>query len=185
MKNNNEKNIQNEPAKVKKKKTRRIHILDVLIVLLVLAVCVGLFFRQDVVDMFGIFSNLKDAEVTFSVKNVSNETLKYISIDDEVYFKADNTTFGTIMPSDESSNRAYAESFAFETFLINGVHNAEVHYPPNTRMDFKGRIQCRGYFADDGSFMLNGSKYLAAGQSMVICTEKVTLQITITGIKAQ
>ena len=182
MKNNNDKNIQTET--IKKKKNRRIHILDVTIVLLVIAVCVGLFFRQEVVDMFGNFSNLQDAEVSFSVKNISDKTRYNISIGDEVYFKSNRNVFGNIMASAENSETPFVVQQASETFIENGTP-ITVTYPPETRINVNGKISCRGYFAEDGSFMLNGSTYLAAGQSMTICTEKVTLQITVMGIEAK
>ena len=181
---NTEKNVQAEPAKVKKKKVKRIHVLDVLIILLVIAVCVGLFFRQDVVNMFGNFSNLKDAEVSFSVENISYKTPEHVSIDDEVYFKSDRNVLGTLMAAVDNGDKPLACQPSTHRENIDG-EEVEVSYPENTRIDANGRIKCRGYFADDGSFMLNGSKYLAAGQKIVVCTELVTLEISITGIKAQ
>ena len=185
MKKKNEKNIETESVKqVKQKKSRRIHILDVTIVLLIIAICVGLFFRQEVVDMFGNFRNLEEAEVSFSVKNISDKTRYNIYIGDEVYFKTDRNVFGTIMETSENSEIALIVVPASETFVENGT-SITVNYPPETRINANGKIKCKGYFAEDGSFMINGSTYIAAGQSMVVCTEKVTLQINITGITAK
>ena len=58
----------------------------------------------------------------------------------------------------------------------------EVTYPEKTRIDAQGRIICKGNLSSEGSFLLNGNNYIAPGQSHIICTENVTLQINILSI---
>ena len=46
-----------------------------------------------------------------------------------------------------------------------------------------GTIKCDCAVAENGSFLLGGSLYLATGQTYTVCTEKVTFDITITAIE--
>ena len=109
--------------------------------------------------------------------------VKYIKIDDEVYFKDTGDSFGTIVPYTENSTRPLHDPPATEIVYVEGTNEfKEILYPLNTRVDAEGKIKCIGSFASDGTFMLNGSNYIAPGQTFTVCTEKVTLEITITDI---
>jgi len=180
---NKEKKIKNETKK--EKRLPRFHFLDAIIILLVIAVCVGVFFRQNIFDLFGSFKNLTVTEVSFSVKNVDkNIILDNIDIGDTVYFDSDGSNFGTIMLNSDSAEFALSYFPAYEVFFEDGEYKT-VYYPEEAqRVNAEGKIECKGIFAEDGSFMLNGSTYLAPGQTVVICTEEVTLEIVITDIEA-
>lgn len=178
-------------VKVKGAKERRFpkfHILDAVIIILVIAIIAGVYFRYSVVDMLGNLKNQSDANVTFLVENIKDTTELYIKIDDAVYFKADGNKFGTVMEIAENSDRPLNITPASETFFVkdgvteNGT-SITVNYPSETRINAEGKIRCKGVFAPDGSFMLNGSTYLCAGQKYVVCTEKVTLEITVIGVE--
>lgn len=175
----------NTSEKVKQKKERRFpkfHVFDAIIIILVIAIVAGVIFRYSVFDMLGNLKNQSEAQVTFSVNNIKDTTEHYVSIDDKVYFKSDGNKFGTIMESVENSSRPLVTSPASQSFFEDG-YAVTVNYPPETRINAEGKIKCQGVFGQDGSFMLNGSTYLSAGQKYVICTEKVTLEIMIMGIE--
>lgn len=180
--------------KLKKNKERRFpkfHLLDVVIIILVLAIIAGIYFRYNVFDTLGNLKNQSEAHITFSVRDIRDTTELYIKIDDGVYFKEDGTHLGTIMPYTENSTMPLEVGFANESFLIKDPKDElqqpgtlmEVQYPLDTRINASGKIKAKGIFGSDGSFMLNGSMYLSAGQKYTVCTEKVTLEITITGIE--
>lgn len=182
MKNNNEKNVTEKVRRFPK-----FYVLDVVIVLLVVAIFLGIYFRYSIYDMFGNSKDQVDAEVSFSVKNIKNSSTDYVKIGDEVYFKDGGNTFGTIMASTENSTRPLDAQPASETVYISGENKEEnkfeiIHYPVGTRVDANGRIKCKGFFSQEGSFMLNGSDYIAPGQTFTVCTEKLTLEITILDI---
>ena len=175
--------MKNKKEKKTSEKVRRFpkfYVLDVVVVLLVVAICLGIYFRYNVFDAFANTNDQTTAEITFSVKNIKSSSINYIEIDDEVYFKDDGSDFGTIMASTENSTRPLSEQPATETVYITEENKFEdIHYPPDTRVDATGKIKCTGSFSADGSFMLHGSEYMAPGQSFTVCTEKITLVITV------
>ena len=174
------KNKKEKKASEKVRRFPKFYILDIVVVLLIVAIFLGIYFRYNVFDMFGNNKDQSPAEVSFSVKNIKSTNVDYIEIDDEVYFKEDGSKFGTIMPYTENSTLPLKADPAAETVYIPEKNKfVEIHYPLDTRVDANGRIKCTGSFASDGSFMLNGSDYIAPGQTFTVCTEKVTLQITV------
>jgi hypothetical protein len=84
------------------------------------------------------------------------------------------------MESSDASSIPLTIAPSTQTFIENGSA-ITVTYPKDTRIDAIGRIKCEGKFSSDGAFLLNGVDYLSAGQTYVICTEKVTLEIMILG----
>ena len=172
--------------KVKKVKSRRFpkfQLLDVIIIIVVLAIIAGVYFRYNVFDTIGNLKAQSEAHITFSVNDIRDTTAElYINMGDEVYFKSDENKVGTIMEISENSDRPLNIAPANKDFYENG-DVITVNYPSDTRINAEGKIKAKGIFGDDGSFMLNGSTYLSAGQKYVVCTEKVTLEITITGIE--
>ena len=172
--------------KVKKVKSRRFpkfQLLDVIIIIVVLAIIAGVYFRYNVFDTIGNLKAQSEAHITFSVNDIRDTTAElYINMGDEVYFKSDKNNLGTIMEISENAELPLNITPASKDFYENG-DVITVNYPPDTRVNAEGKIKAKGVFGDDGSFMLNGSMYLSAGQKYVVCTENVTLEITITGIE--
>lgn len=157
-------------------------ILDVAIILLIISIGVGIAFRY---NFFNTFNSLQESDtcaVSFSVKNIENTTQYYINSGDTVYFKDSGKMLGTIMESSDASSIPLTIAPSTQTFIENGSA-ITVTYPKDTRIDATGRIKCLGKFSNDGTFLLNGTDYLSAGQTYIICTEKVTLEIMILGIE--
>ena len=176
------KKIKTTPAPEKAKRFPKFGVLDVAIILLIIAIIIGLAFKYNFFNAFVKFQNLDDHVVSFSVENIQNDTQLFISNGDAVYFKDTGKAFGTITESSDDSNMPLRTSPSTHTFFENG-DSIVITYPQNTRIDATGRIKCNGKTKDDGTFLLNGTSYLSAGQSYVICTEKVTLEITIISIE--
>ena len=172
--------------KNKEKKPGRLpkfHILDAAIIILILSAVLGIYFRYNVFDMLGNYKEQDTAQIVFSVKNIKETTKSFIKINDEVYFKDDGSKLGTIIQGEENSNDALVGIVpATATFVENG-NLITVSDPSGTRINATGRIRCKGLFSDDGSFKLNGTEYLSSGQTKVICTELVTVEITILKIE--
>ena len=160
----------------------KIYLLDIVIILLVIAMGLGIYFRYSLYDLFGNSKNQTESIVSFSIKNIKDTTSYYIDIDDALYMKEDGSYVGMIMANTENSERPLSESPAIEVMYDNGEY-VTVSYPNGTRIDAKGRFKCKGLFGDDGSFMLNGSEYIAPGQTFTVCTERVTVDITILDIQ--
>ena len=119
----------------------------------------------------------------FSLKDIENTTQFYINSGDAVYFKESGKPLGTILESSEASSIPLTITPSSKTFIENGKA-ITVMYPPDTRIDAVGRIKCEGTFAEDGTFLLNGTEYISPGQTFTICTEKVTLNITVISAKS-
>ena len=176
-----DKNVKNTEKKVRR--FPKIYVLDVAIIILIVVALLGIYFRYSIFDVLGNYKNQDEAQIVFSVKNIKETTKTFINIDDEVYFKDDGTDFGTIISGEENSNEALVGIVpASATFIDNG-NPITVSYPAGTRIDANGRIKCSGSFSEDGTFKLHGTDYLSAGQTKVICTEFVTLEITIVKIE--
>ena len=180
--NENIKKPKGSESSEKVKKLPKFGILDLAIIVLIISIVVGIAFRYNFFNTLSNFQKLDECAVSFSVKNIENTTLHYINIGDSVYFKDKNKNFGTIMESSDGSNMSLTFTPAAQTFFENGS-DITVHYPLNTRIDATGKIKCEGKFSNNGTFLLGGNDYLSAGQTYTICTEKVTIEITILGIE--
>ncbi len=169
----------------KEKKSPRFGVLDAVIILLVVALIVGIYFRSNIIEWISNQRNVKDYTVTFAVDNIRYTTPNYINVGDRVVFADSGEELGMIIEeSDGKSNIALSVTPASEIFSEDGKI-IEVFYPNNeSRVDVKGRLQCRGTYSENGGFLANGSSYLSAGQTVKVRTELVTLEIRILAIEA-
>ena len=176
--------MQNRNAS-KEKKSPRFGVLDAMIILLVVALVIGIYFRSNIIDWISNQRNIKDYTVTFAVDNIRYTTPNYINVGDSIVFATSGEEFGTIIEeSDGKSNNALSVTPSSESFIKDGKM-IEVFYPNNeSRVDVKGRLQCQGSYSEDGGFLVNGSTYLSAGQTVKVRTEFVTLEIRILAIEA-
>ena len=110
-----------------------------------------------------------------------NEVKMYVNVGDKVYFADNGELFGTVMSESENVN-ALSITPASKHFTDSKGNVVEVFYPGDTRIDVKGRIECTGYYNDEGGFTVDGRKYLAPGQTVNIQTDLVTVTITVTDI---
>lgn len=172
---------QKQTSAEKVRKFPRFGILDAVIIILVIAVGVGLAFRYNLFQTITQLQELEEYTVSFSINNIEHTTQNYLNENDVVYFKDSGKELGKITKSSDVSNMILTVSPAKQTFVENGKI-IEVDYPPNTRIDAQGRIICKGKVSAEGSFLLNGNDYIAAGQSHIVCTEDVTMQINILSI---
>lgn len=179
MKKNKEKRV------VKEKSPYRFRALDAVIILLILTAVIGVYFRYNILDQLTNNKDHQDYTVSFSIENVRYTIDEYMKIGDQVYFVDDGELMGALISeSKEMSTRALSITPASEFFMDEDGTMKEVLYPNNeSRVDAKGRIQCRGLYTEDGGFLLNGSKYLSAGQTVSVRTETVTVDIVIQNIE--
>ena len=169
----------------KEKRSPRFGVLDAVIILLVVCLIVGIYFRSNIVEWISNYRNMRDYTVTFAVDHIRYTTPNYINVGDEVVFASSGEEFGTIIEeSEDASNIALSVTPSSEVFTDNG-QVIEVFYPNNeSRVDVKGRLLCRGTYSEDGGFLVNGSTYLSAGQTVMAKTEWVTIELRVLEIKA-
>ena len=176
----------NKETRVEKEKSPyRFRALDAVIILLVLTAVIGVYFRYNILDQLTNNKDHKDYTISFSIENVRYTIDTYMNIGDQVYFADNGDHIGELIAeSKDMSARALSITPASEFFLAEDGSMKEVAYPNSeTRVDAKGRIQCRGLYTDDGGFLLNGSQYLSAGQTVSVRTEMVSVDIIIQGIE--
>jgi len=177
-----EKNKKNETEQVARKP--KFGIMDVVIILLVITCIVGVYFRYNIMDFLNNDKDMKEYMVSYSIEDIRYSTPDYLNVDDVVYFADDSTQLGTIMEASQGSARALSERPAVKVFLTTDGTMERVSYPNNeSRVDADGRLLCKGSYSEDGGFLINGSRYISAGQTILIHTEKVTVSITITDIQ--
>ena len=181
MARNKEKKLKTSASK--ERKLPKFYVLDAVILLLIVAICLGVYFRYSVFDALGNSKKQVDVEVSFAIKNIQDTTTHYLDIGDEVYVKADGTTLGTLLASDDNSDMPLGNITPAAVTFFEGGESFIVNYPSETRVDAEGRLLCKGLFSQDGSFMLNGNEYLSAGQTVTVCTERVTVEIIVLDIK--
>lgn len=170
----------------KKHKFPKFGVLDAVIILLVIVICAGIYFRYSFFDTLNSSKNLKECYVTFKTDKVTTAVTRELEIDDVVYFKSSGETLGTLTVSSEEIAIVIQEQPATATVFKDGKTYADVQYPQgmeNSLIYGIGTIKCDCAVAENGSFLLGGSLYLAPGQTYTVCTEKVTFDITITAIE--
>ena len=163
------------------KRTAHFNVIDAVIIILVIAVALGIYSRFNVIETLWAKNDTEKYAVSFSVKDIRYTTATYVNVGDKVYFSDNNEFFGTIMSESENVN-ALSITPASKHFTDSKGNVVEVFYPGDTRIDVKGRIECTGYYNDEGGFTVDGRKYLAPGQTVNVQTELVTVTVTITSI---
>lgn len=158
----------------KKNRTARFNIIDLVIVVLILAViagvCIRYFSTQDVDEV----DNSESATVSFLVQDIRYTSADYFVGGDNVYVDDDGTYLGEFM---KGFTITPAEKYITD---VNGK-TVKVNYPENTRIDVRGQILSEGTWKD-GSFMVGGNMYIAAGKKMKICTPHITVTLLVTDV---
>ena len=178
-----------EITATKKQKERRFPkfgVIDAVIILLVIAIVVGIYFRYSFFDTLTNARNMKDCYVTFKTDNVTSNVTRELYKDDLIYFKSDGNTFGTLTIKSEEVSTVIQEQPAVRTVSKDGKAYADVQYPQgidNPLIYGTGTIKASCLINEDGSYILNGTTYISIGQTYTVCTERVTLNITIVQIE--
>ena len=172
----------NKDTATAKKTGVHFNIIDAAIIILIISIVLGIVFRSHIIDKLWAESKTDDYAVSFSVENIRYTTPAYLEVGDEVYFADGGDFFGKLMSESENVN-ALNITPASEYFTDAGGNVVEVFYPDEeSRVDTKGRIECRGYYDEDGGFSIEGKHYIAPGQTVKVRTELVTLTVRITDI---
>ncbi len=171
--------------KVKKeKKTPGFKVLDVVIILLVVLAIVGVYFRYNSLESIENKMNMKDYTVSFVIDNIRYTTPDHVHVGDQVYFSDSGERMGTLIAeSDDMENIALKCTLASEYFANDEGEMVEVNYPQDTRVRAEGKMICRGSYTEEGTFLVEGSTYLAAGKVIAVQTETVTVSIRIKNIQ--
>ena len=177
----------NEAAKPQKpRRFPKFGVLDAVIILLVIAIVAGIYFRYSFFDTLNSMKNMKECYVTFKTDKITTNVSREMYDGDAIYFKSDGSSFGTLALKSEEITMVIQEQPATSTVFKDGKTYADVQYPQG--MDGSliygiGTIKCNCAVSENGSYLLNGTTYISPGQTYTVCTEKVTVNITITDIE--
>ena len=163
------------------KKNVHFNVIDALIIILLVAIVLGVYFRFNIVEQLKSEDNTDVYTVSFSVDNIRYTTPSYMSVGDAVYFADSGELFGVLI-SDSENQSVMSIMPASEIFIDSAGEIKEVYYDEDTRIDARGRIECKGIYTEEGGFCVNGTRYIAPGQTLEINTELVTINITVTSI---
>lgn len=161
-------------------------VLDAVIILLIITSVLGIYFHYNVLDTLKNKQDIEQYVVTFSVENIRSSTANYINIGDAVYYSEDGEKLGELMAHQDGSTEPLHQGIAFDYFSKESGEIVLVSYPSSDRTDARifvsGRILCMGLYSEDGGFLVNGTKYLAPGQTLQVQTELVTLNLVVQDI---
>ncbi len=164
-------------------KKAHFNVIDACIIVLIVAIILGIYFRFNIVDKLWEKTQTKEYAVSFSIENIRYTTPSYMNIGDVVYFADSKEEFGTLITASDNVNVLNIVP-ASEYFPDGEGGVIEVFYPDDeTRIDARGRLSCFGYYDENGGFTVGGTHYIAPGQSVNVCTETVTVTMTITNIE--
>lgn len=172
-----------EAQKTKKRSNARFNIMDFLIILIVLLCVFSLVARYTtVLNKLGITEHLEQYEISFTVTDLRYTTPNFFRIDDAVYLRdGDHTYVGKLLSREIGSTDALTITLS-SRYVQSETGFVSAYYAENTLVDVAGRILCEGSVSSDGYFMVNGNTYLSEGQTVSVCTDLVSFEMTITGI---
>lgn len=173
-------------TEIKKRRFPKFGVLDAVIILLAIVIVAGVYFRYNLFDKLNNAKNLKECFISFKTDEITTAISRELEKDDRIYFKNDGKTLGTLTVPSEEISVVIQEQPATHTVFKDGKTYPDVQYPQGMEDSLiygTGTIRSDCSVSEDGTFLLNGSLYLAPGQRYTVCTEKVTLTITITDIE--
>ena len=184
--NINQDSVKETQKPTKTRKLPKFGVLDAVIILLVITIAVGIYFRYSFFDTLTSMQNMKECYVTFKTDKITTNVSREMNDGDAIYFKSDGSNFGNLAIKSEEITMVIQEQPATSTVFKDGKTYADIQYPQG--MDDSliygiGNIKCNCSVSEDGSFLLNGTTYISPGQTYTVCTEKVTVNITITDIE--
>jgi len=185
---------QREKSKERIRIVPKFKVLDAVIILLVITSVVGLCLGYNVIDTLKNQKEMQEYVVDFSIENIRYSTTTYVDVGNIIRDAKDGEELGKLLSyADTSSDVALLPEPAFVYFPDSEGNLKQVYYPHNQndsspfdqsdRVNATGRFSCMGRYAnEDGSLLVNGSKYLVSGQTIEVQTERVTLTLTIKNI---
>lgn len=157
-----------------KKGNARFNIIDLVIIVVAAACIAGVLLRHFSLKNADTGEVAENARISFLVQNIRYTSADFFVGGDGVYCDDDGIKLGefmkgfTITPAEE-----YVTDYNGKTIKVN--------YPENTRIDVRGTILSEGKWRD-GSFFVDGNKYIAAGKNLTVHTAHITVTLVVTDV---
>ncbi|MBQ8140867.1 MAG: hypothetical protein IJ038_04130 [Clostridia bacterium] len=170
-------------SKADRKTAPHFNAVDAMIIILVIVAIVGIYFRHNIIEFLTDDRNDDEYVVSFAIEDIRYTTPNYMNVGDSVYFSSDGELLGTLMSESENQG-ALNITPASKYFTDSNGEVHEIFYPnEESRVNARGRLLCVGSYNEEGGFCIDGSTYIAAGQSIEVYTEFVSVNITVTSIE--
>jgi len=164
-----------------KETKKRLGALDILIIL-VLAVCIvsiGWRYFSTKGEKNNSALPQENYIVSFDIYNIQEASAaNFLEVGTEFFLSDDNSAFGVLR---ERISTLEAERF-YTTDKGEVIRVANTGTGDQYRVDFKGTMTCKGMMDENGSFLLNGTKYLAINKEIKMHSKYLSVIIKITGI---
>jgi len=163
------------------KKKRRLGSLDICILVAVLLCIVGIaarmVFQED--SLLGQNKPLESYTVYFSVKNIRGSSAVYLQDGADFYVEENNEYFGVLTgtPTTTPAAMYYTDSNGITVQVYNDTDDDRV-----ARIDVEGAFTVSGIMKEDGSLLLNGTRYIAPNKELELCSKEMDIIIKITSI---
>ncbi len=159
-----------------KKSNGRFNIID-LVIIVIVAVCIaGVLLRRFSLKKADTGEVAEKASISFLVQNIRYTSADFFVGGDGVYCKDDGIKLGEFM-------KGFTITPAEEYVTDKNGKTMKVNYPENTRIDVRGSILSEGKWRD-GSFFVDGNKYIAAGKVLAVQTAHITVTLLVTDVEA-
>lgn len=152
----------------------RFNAIDLVIIILVVGCIAGLALRYQLINVIHSQSESNGANVSFYLSNIRSSSENYFNEGDTFFLANEDVKLGELLSGFRFEPAAQYNMRSDGTY----VKTAAV----NGRSDMFGTLKADGRFADSGEFLLNGTKYIAAGSELAIYSKNVEVTVIITDV---
>ena len=155
-----------------KKTMPKFNMIDVLIILVLLAALFGIALRFDLADKIGLQAQTDEAEVYLLIEDIQEASLEYFVPGENLYIELQDLLFGEITEVVD-----VRPAIKYNAVFTGEIMKSEA---PG-RIDVVLSVRSKGRMSDEG-FMINGIYYTAAGRSYLVHTNKLEVNVLVTGL---
>ncbi|MBQ3483603.1 MAG: DUF4330 family protein [Clostridia bacterium] len=160
---------------------RRFNVLDAVLILLAVLCIVGVWQRKNLQELFASGETLEEYTITFEVRELRSTTVDLLTKDTAFYLVdgEDTVALGTLTENVSASAATVYLQKPDDGETVEAVYPQDEY---DYRLDVKGALACRGTLHEE-HFHVEGKVHLTVNQVIRIYSEKVDLEIRITGIE--
>jgi len=162
-------------------KKKRLGGLDICILAAVILCVVGIAARMVFQEnsILGQNKPLESYKVYFTVSNIRGSSAVYLRDGTEFYIEENNEYFGVLngTPTTTPAAMLYTDASGMIVQVYNDTDDDRV-----ARIDVEGAFTVSGILKDDGSLLLNGTRYIAPNKELELCSKELDVIVKITSI---
>ena len=160
---------------------KRLGVIDYFIIVALVACVVGAALRYFAVgdSIFNSKNEIGEYTLTFKVTDIRNSSAQnYFKAGTVFYLEDSDLMLGTL-GENIIVNDAEKVYYLLDGTAVSVKNNLT---GDQYRVDVEGEFKVKGTMSEDGSFMLDGNRYLASGSSVNVYSKYISVTLTVTGI---